>query len=64
MKTTTSTRILAVMTSVTVTLAVLDAVALYGRPAPATSQAQSLIAGDSTTIVASASERVSFPRSF
>jgi|GEM_PF-6476646 len=63
MNSTTSTRILAALMSVTVTLGILDAVALYGRPAPAASRAQVLIAGDSSTVVASASEYASFPPS-
>jgi len=60
MKTATANRILAAIMSVTVTLAILDAVALYGHPVPATSQAQSLIAGDSTTVVDLAAAYASF----
>ena len=58
MKISTSSRILAALMSATVTLAVLDSVALYGLPAPA--QPESLIAGNTPTLVASASEYASY----
>jgi hypothetical protein len=54
MKTTVASRIVAALMSVTVTLLVLNALALYGHPQPASVEAQ--IAANTTTVVASASK--------
>jgi len=59
MKTTATSQILATLMSVTVTFGVLDALALYSHAAPSKPQAQSLIAGESTTFFAFASQYAS-----
>lgn len=55
MKTTPASRIAAALMSVTVTLLVLNAVAIYGHPRPANSEAQ--MAVSTTAVVALASRK-------
>jgi hypothetical protein len=54
MKTTVASRITAALCSVTITLCLLDAIAIYGHPRPAESATP--ISANSTTVVASTSK--------